>query len=190
MSAAAVAPGLLTVGHGSLSQEALGELLVGAGVQLLVDVRRFPGSRAHPHVAADALAGWLPPLGVAYRSEPRLGGRRRLPRGEAAEDPWWTVEAFRAYAAHTRTAQFVDALDEVLAEAADGTVAVLCSEAVWWRCHRRLIADVGVLLHQRPVRHLMPDGRTTPHRPSAGARRTAEGLVWDRLDDASPADGR
>ena len=182
-------PALLTVGHGTLSQEALGALLTGAGVQRLVDVRRFPGSRAHPHVAADALAGWLPPLGVAYRSEPRLGGRRQLPRGTVSEDPWWTVEAFRAYAAHTRTAQFVDALDEVLAEAADGTVAVLCSEAVWWRCHRRLIADVGVLLHERPVRHLMPDGRTAPHRPSAGARRTAQGLVWDRPEGVLLAGG-
>ena len=170
---------LLTVGHGSLSQEALGALLTGAGVQRLVDVRRFPGSRAHPHVAADALAGWLPPLGVAYRSEPRLGGRRRL--DGPSEDPWWTVEAFRAYAAHTRTPEFTGALADVLAEAATAAVAVLCSEAVWWRCHRRLVADVVVLVHERPVHHLMPDGRTPPHRPSEGARRTGDALVWDRL---------
>ena len=171
---------LLTVGHGSLSQDALGALLTGAGVQRLVDVRRFPGSRAHPHVAADALSAWLPPLGVAYRSEPRLGGRRRLPPGGTSEDPWWTVEAFRAYAAHTRTPEFAAALVDVLDEAATGTVvAVMCSEAVWWRCHRRLVADVVALVHERPVHHLMPDGRTPPHRPSAGARRTGAVLVWD-----------
>ena len=160
-------PVLLTVGHGSLSQDALGALLTGAGVQRLVDVRRFPGSRAHPHVAADALADWLPPLGVAYRSEPRLGGRRRLPPGGASEDPWWTVEAFRAYAAHTRTPEFAAGLAEVLAT--PGRVAVLCSETVWWRCHRRLVADVVVLGGGLPVHHLMPDGRLAPHRPSAGA---------------------
>ena len=171
---------LLTVGHGSLSQDALGALLTGAGVQLLVDVRRFPGSRAHPHVGTDALAGWLPPLGVAYRSEPRLGGRRRFDGPRA--DPWWTVEAFRAYAAHTRTPDFGDALADVLAQAETTTVAVLCSEAVWWRCHRRLVADVVALVHERPVHHLMHDGRTPPHPPSPGARRTGDVLVWDRVD--------
>jgi uncharacterized protein (DUF488 family) len=171
-------PPLLTVGHGSLSQEALGALLTGAGVQRVVDVRRFPGSRAHPHVAADALATWLPPLGVAYRSDPRLGGRRTL--DGPSEDPWWTVEAFRAYAAHTRTPEFAAGLAEVLAEGA-ATVAVLCSETVWWRCHRRLVADVVALVHERPVLHLMPGGRTPPHRPSEGARRVGDLLVWDRV---------
>ena len=169
---------LLTVGHGSLSQDALGSLLTGAGVHVLVDVRRFPGSRAHPHVAAEALAGWLPPLGVAYRSEVRLGGRRRL--SGPSEDPWWTVEAFRAYAAHTRTPEFAAGLADVLEQAGTATVAVLCSEAVWWRCHRRLVADVVALVHELPVHHLMPDGRTAPHRPSPGARRTGDVLVWDR----------
>lgn len=179
MSPADDAPALLTVGHGSTTQQALGALLTGAGVQQLVDVRRFPGSRAHPHVAAEAMATWLPALGIAYRSEPRLGGRRRLPPGVPAEDPWWTVEAFRAYAAHTRTPAFRDALADVLGQAATGTLAVLCSEAVWWRCHRRLVADVVVLVHERRVDHLMPDGRTSPHRPSAGARRSGDVLVWD-----------
>jgi uncharacterized protein (DUF488 family) len=187
VSSADDGPGLLTVGHGSLSQERLGALLTGAGVRHLVDVRRFPGSRAHPHVAADALAGWLPLLGVAYRSEPRLGGRRRLPPDGTDEDPWWTVEAFRAYAAHTRTPEFAAGLETVLQDAvpAAGTVAVMCSEAVWWRCHRRLVADVVALVHERPVHHLMPDGRIAPHRPSAGARRAGDVLVWDR----SPAVG-
>jgi uncharacterized protein (DUF488 family) len=92
-------------------------------------------------------------------------------------DGWWTVAQFAAYAAHTRTPEFATALDEVLAEAATTTVAVMCSESVWWRCHRRLIADVAVLGRGVPVHHLMPDGRLPPHATSAGAVLGADGLV-------------
>jgi len=160
---------LLTTGHGRDDRRQLGARLTAADVQLLVDVRRFPGSRNHPDVAAEALAAWLPEIGIGYRWEERLGGRRRLPPGEPVADGWWTVPQFAAYAAHTRTAEFGAALDGVLAEAATATVAVMCSESVWWRCHRRLIADVAVLARGVPVTHLMPDGRLTPHRPSDGA---------------------
>jgi uncharacterized protein (DUF488 family) len=92
-------------------------------------------------------------------------------------DGWWTVGQFAAYAAHTRTAEFGAALDEVLAEAAGATVALMCSESVWWRCHRRLVADVAVLGRGRTVSHLMPDGRLTPHRPAAGAVLGPDGQV-------------
>ena len=160
---------LLTVGHGPQARDALGARLAAAGVDLIVDVRRFPGSRNNPDVAREALAEWLPRAGIAYRWDDRLGGRRRLPPGEPVADGWWTVAQFAAYAAHTRTPEFAAALDDVLAEAATGTVAVMCSESVWWRCHRRLIADVAVLVRGVPVSHLMPDGRLTPHRPSEGA---------------------
>jgi uncharacterized protein (DUF488 family) len=160
---------LLTTGHGREDRDQLGARLTGAGVRLLVDVRRFPGSRNHPDVASEALAGWLPELGIGYRWEERLGGRRRLPPGEPVVDDWWTVAQFAAYAAHTRTTEFAAALDGVLAEAAEQTVAVMCSESVWWRCHRRLIADVAVLARGVPVTHLMPGGRLALHRPSDGA---------------------
>ena len=160
---------LLTVGHGPQGRDALGARLAAAGVAVVVDVRRFPGSRNNPDVSREALQKWLPALGIGYRWDERLGGRRRLPPGEPVEDDWWTVAQFAAYAAHTRTAEFSAALDEALAEAASTTVAVMCSESVWWRCHRRLIADVAVLARGVPVSHLMPDGRPTPHRPSEGA---------------------
>jgi uncharacterized protein (DUF488 family) len=160
---------LLTVGHGPQGRDALGARLAAAGVEVVVDVRRFPGSRNNPDVSREALEKWLPALGIGYRWDERLGGRRRLPPGEPVEDDWWTVAQFAAYAAHTRTAEFSAALDEALAEAASTTVAVMCSESVWWRCHRRLIADVAVLARGVPVTHLMPDGRLTPHRPSEGA---------------------
>jgi uncharacterized protein (DUF488 family) len=172
-----VAVPLLTVGHGPQDRAALGARLTAAGVERLVDVRRFPGSRNNPDVSREALEEWLPAAGIAYRRDERLGGRRTLPAGEPVEDSWWTVAQFAAYAAHTRTPEFTAALDDVLAEAAADVVAVMCSESVWWRCHRRLVADVAVLGRDVPVTHLMPDGRLTPHRPSAGAVVDAAGAV-------------
>jgi uncharacterized protein (DUF488 family) len=170
---------LFTVGHGPRDRSALGAALVDAGIGLLVDVRRFPGSRSNPDVRREALEEWLPPLGIAYRWDARLGGRRSLPEDAPVEDGWWTVTQFAAYAAHTRTTEFVTALDEVLAASATATVAVMCSESVWWRCHRRLIADVVVLGRGMPVTHLMPDGRLAPHRPSDGAVVARDGtLSW------------
>ncbi|MGE5720316.1 MAG: DUF488 family protein [Nocardioidaceae bacterium] len=172
---------LLTVGHGRLEETALGSLLRDASVELLVDVRRFPGSRANPAVSRDALARWLPEAGVDYRWEERLGGRRSRPRGDD-EDPWWQVEAFRAYAAHTRTDEFGAAMGVLLEEVSARRAAVMCSESVWWRCHRRIIADVAVVGHGLEVRHLMHDGRLTEHRPADGARVRSDGLVvWDRM---------
>jgi uncharacterized protein (DUF488 family) len=171
---------LLTVGHGRLDEASLGKLLLGASVELLVDVRRFPGSRANPAVSRDALPSWLPGIGVEYHWEQRLGGRRSLPKG-SDEDPWWEVEAFRAYAAYTRTPEFREAMAALVAATGARRVAVMCSESVWWRCHRRIIADVAVLAHGLPARHLMHDGRLTDHRPSEGARLRPDGLVgWDR----------
>ena len=183
-------PALLTFGHGTASAEQMLAVLGGAGVGLVVDVRRFPGSRRHPHVATAELERWLPAGGVDYRWAPALGGRRRVPSDEPEADPWWRVEAFRAYAAHTRTAEFRAGMAELLADVGSrppASVAVMCSETVWWRCHRRIISDVAVLLHGVAVRHLGHDGRTTGHPPSAGARVSPHGLRYDVVDEP-PAD--
>jgi uncharacterized protein (DUF488 family) len=176
-------PPLLSFGHGTADQRQLVALLEAANVRLVVDVRRFPGSHRHPHVAAGALDHWLPGHGIRYRWEPRLGGRRRVRPGQTGMDRWWKVEAFRAYAAHTRTDEFRAALAELTNEIAaqpEEPVAVMCSETLWWRCHRRLIADVLVLLQGMPVAHLGHDGGLTSHVPAAGARVTAAGLCYDR----------
>lgn len=175
---------ILTCGHGTLDRGGLAALLTGAGAEQVVDVRRFPGSRRNPDVARDAMSQWLPEAGVDYHWEPRLGGRRRIPAEEDPDaDRWWRVEAFRAYAAYTRTDDFRDGLRDLLRIADAGQTAIMCSESLWWRCHRRLIADALVLLCDVPVRHLRHDGRLSSHSPSEGARVAEDGLRYD----AAPA---
>ena len=168
------ATALLTVGHGTHAQEEFAALLRGAGVTTLVDVRTAPGSRRFPWFRRDELAAWLPEAGVEYRHERDLGGfRKPLP---GSPNTGWRNESFRGYADHLRTAEFRAALDRVLA--LPGPVVVMCSESVWWRCHRRLIADAVVVGRGLPVEHLMPGGRTAPHRPTEGVRLDGDTLFY------------
>ncbi len=169
---------VFTVGHGTASADELRRLLVRAGVELVVDVRRFPGSRRNADVRREELERWLPAAAIGYRWEPLLGGRRNDDPSTAV-DTWWRVAQFRAYAAYTRTDDFRRGLDDLLADAAGRQTAIMCSESLWWRCHRRLVADVLVLLHDISVLHLGHDGRLAEHRPSDGARVTDAGLVYD-----------
>jgi uncharacterized protein (DUF488 family) len=168
---------LYTVGHGTSTAEELVALLRGGGVESVVDIRRFPGSRRHPHHSREALERSLPEQGLGYRWEERLGGRRR----RAPDSPHVALrnDAFRAYADHMATAGFRAALDEVLTEASGTPTAVMCSESVWWRCHRRLVADAAQLLHRVEVRHLMHASRPRPHRPTEGVRVEDGRLVYD-----------
>ena len=161
---------LITVGHGTLKAEALLALMNAVSVAELVDVRSYPGSRHVPHVARAAMRVWLPAGGVAYRWEPALGGRRRVSR--ASINIGLRNPSFRAYADHMATDEFRDALAVLVAAARERRVAVMCAESVWWRCHRRLIADAAVLLHGCEVAHLFHDGRLESHRPSPEARVT------------------
>jgi uncharacterized protein (DUF488 family) len=173
-------PSLLTVGHGTLDRLALQRLLTDAAVEVLVDVRRYPGSRRNADVRREALEKWLPAAGIEYRWDERLGGRRHLQSGMAAIDMWWTEAAFRAYAAHTRSEEFATALADLLAAVPTRQVVIMCSETLWWRCHRRLIADVATLACRTPVNHLLPSGSRETHDPAAGARLRADGnVVWD-----------
>jgi uncharacterized protein (DUF488 family) len=167
----------LTVGHGTAGQDELAQLLLQAGVQALVDVRIAPGSRRNPHVMRAALAQWLPAAGVDYRWEQRLGGYRKLP----ADSPDLALRnsSFRAYAAHMRTAQFGAAIAELRAQAAAERVVIMCSETLWWRCHRRLIADHLLLLDGVSPCHLMPGGKLTAHPPTEGVRVAGDVLVYD-----------
>ncbi|KNE83598.1 MULTISPECIES: DUF488 domain-containing protein [Streptomyces] len=173
---------LLTFGHGTAGRDRLTGLLHGAGVTEVVDVRTAPGSRRNPDVTRDALAVWLPDeAGIGYRWEPRLGGFRRAAPG--SPDTFWRNASFRGYAGHTRHPDFLTAMDELLREAAAARTAVMCGESVWWRCHRRLIADFAVLARGVPVLHLSHDGRLTAHPPTPGARLREDGLlVYDRTE--------
>ena len=171
---------LTTIGHGTASRESLGELLLAAEVDLVVDVRRFPGSRRHPHVARSELKRWLPELGIDYRWDPRLGGRRRP--DPASPHRGLRNTSFRAYADHMHTEEFQEALAELLDEARDRSVCIMCSESLWWRCHRRLIADYVTGVHGWDVRHRMHDGRDSAHIPTDVAQ-----VVDGRLRYEEPA---
>jgi len=166
---------LITFGHGTASAERIVELLRSAGVTILIDVRSAPGSRRNPHVARAELERWLPATGISYRWEKRLGGFRRP--APDSPDVVWQETAFRGYAGHMRQLDFLSAIDELLASAGAGGQAVMCSESLWWRCHRRLIADFAEIARGVPVRHLMHDGTLAPHRPSPGVRLRADGLL-------------
>lgn len=170
---------LWTFGHGTASADELTELLEGAGIDCVVDVRSAPGSRKNPHVARAELRDWLPRRGIAYRWDGRLGGFRKMP--DDSPDTGWRNNSFRAYAAHMRTEEFETAARELVDEAGSRAVAVMCSESVWWRCHRRMIADFVRLAHGCAVTHLMHDGRHTEHEPMPLARLREDGLlVYDR----------
>lgn len=167
---------LRTFGHGTATQPALTDLLAAAGIDTVVDVRRFPGSRRHPHVGQDQLARWLPDAGIDYRWTAELGGRRK-PDPESPNVGLRNPQ-FRAYADHMASAEFRAAVAELLDLADTRSVAVMCSESVWWRCHRRLLADHLVLVEGRRVEHLFHDGRLAEHPVTAEATRTADHLVY------------
>ncbi len=175
---------LLTVGHGTAAREQLVGLLHGAGVEELVDVRTAPGSRRHPHVSRAEISRWLPEHGIGYRWEQRLGGWRSAPAD--SPDVALRNRSFAGYAAHMRSPEFLAAVDGVLGVATERRTAVMCAEAVWWRCHRRMIADFVALARGVPVQHLMPDGRLQPHRTTDAARLRGGLLVYDAGQQPPP----
>ncbi len=168
---------LLTVGHGTLQAEELTSLLRDAETHVLVDIRSYPGSRRNPQFGREAMARWLPDAGIAYEWEPALGGRRRPHPG--SRNTALTNPAFRGYADYMQTDHFTVALERLLAVARSGTTTVMCSESVWWRCHRRLLADAVVLLRGEAVDHLFHTGRLQAHPPTPEARLENGLLVYD-----------
>lgn len=165
---------LFTIGHSTRTFAEFVTLLEAHGIRSLVDVRRYPGSRRYPHFSREALAAALPGLGVAYAHEPELGGRR-TPRAESPNGAWRSA-SFRAYADHMEEPAWRAALARVLEKAALEPTAVMCAEAVPWRCHRQLIAD-AVVARGGEVRHVLGVNRTERHTLNEHARVDAAGHV-------------
>jgi uncharacterized protein (DUF488 family) len=130
---------LWTVGHSNVDLDRFVAQLRAHEIAVIADVRRYPGSRRHPHFAREALAASLPDLGIAYEHMPDLGGRR-APRADSVNTAW-RHPAFRGYADYMGTPVFAAALQRLLQHASTARVAIMCAEALWWQCHRGLIAD-------------------------------------------------
>lgn len=170
-----------TFGHGAATEQEVAALIRGAGITRVVDVRSVPKSRAHPHVWAERLALWIPAeTSAAYEWDRALGGFRK-PKPDSSNVAL-RHPSFRGYADYMQTPTFAAALDHLVARSSDANSAIMCSESLWWRCHRRLIADALVLLRGVDVTHLMHDGRVQAHKPTPGVRRDGDQLVYDLMD--------
>lgn len=158
---------IFTLGHSIRPIEELVALLREQAVELVLDVRRFPGSRRYPQYGQDALAAALAAAGISYRHEPDLGGRRSAVPD--SPNTLWRNAQFRGYADHLATPPARAALDRLSAEAATHRMALLCAEAVPWRCHRQLIAD-ALVARGIEVLHILAPGRAERHSINPGAR--------------------
>jgi uncharacterized protein (DUF488 family) len=168
---------IFTIGHGNRSQEEFLGLLESAGIECLVDVRAFPGSRRHPQFGRGALEASLPATGIEYVWEGEaLGGRRRA-RADSAHVALRNA-SFRAYADHMQSETFRDGVQRVLERSARGPVAIMCAERLPWQCHRYMIADYLVAAGHE-VWHLMGETKPRAHQLRLEARVTPEGLVYD-----------
>jgi uncharacterized protein (DUF488 family) len=179
-------PAVYTIGHSTRAQEELIALLRAFGVRMLADVRTVPRSRRNPQFNREVLAVALPEAGIGYRHLPKLGGLRK---GLGADSPntGWRNESFRGYADYMQTAEFGEGLAELLDLAVDGPLAVMCAEAVPWRCHRSLIAD-ALLVRAIPSADIQGPGKTIPHTLTSFARVNGVEITYPG-DEASSRDG-
>ena len=171
-----------TIGHSTRTLDQFLQLLVGHRIEAVADVRRYPGSRRWPHFAGDALSEALETRDILYVGFPELGGRR-TPVPDSPHTAWRSA-AFRGYADYMMTDGFAEGLDRLVNLACGQRSAIMCAEAVWWRCHRGLIADV---LRWRgfDVRHIMGPAAAVPHPYTSAAR-----IVGGRLSYAADGSGR
>ena len=168
---------ITTVGHSNRTIEAFVSLLCAHGIECVADVRRHPGSRKWPHFSAAALAGSLRAAGIEYSGMPELGGRRK-PRVDSPHRAW-RVEAFRGYADYMDTPEFADALARLESVARGRSTAVMCAEALPWRCHRSLIGD-ALIARGWEVFEILSEGEPRPRRIPEFARIEGNRVVYDR----------
>lgn len=153
-------PPVYTIGHSVHTAEAFRTLLELHGIRHLADVRLIPGSRRHPHFSREALPGLLEPGGISYQHFPDLGGRRR-PKPDSIHTAW-RVDAFRGYADHMSSPAFLASMAVLVDLSRAGATAVMCAEAKWWQCHRRLLADT-LVARGIPVLHILSAAAPKPH---------------------------
>ena len=176
---------IFTIGHSTRSVDELIALLSGNGVGLVCDVRSYPRSRRHPQFNAEALPDDLAGAGIGYIHLKALGGRRgRQDLGGPSPNGLWREDAFRNYADYALTPSFRAALADLRNRAGETTAAIMCAEAVWWRCHRRIITDY-LLAAGEDVVHIMAPGRTEPARLTEGADPKSDGSVHYPADQAT-----
>ena len=164
---------LWTIGHSNRSIEQFIELLAGQQIQLLADVRRFPGSRRQPHFNSENLPKSLAGACIDYVHFPELGGRRKaLPD---SPNTVWRNEAFRGYADFMMTQEFRAGIERVLGLAREKRTAIMCAEALWWQCHRSLVADY-LKAGGHTICHIMAAGKVEEH-PFTSAARIVDGKL-------------
>lgn len=175
---------LWTIGHSTREWDAFLALLRPAGIECVVDVRRFAGSRRNPQYSPLAMVPALQVAGIDYRAMPEYGGRR-APLPDSCNSAW-RVAAFRGYAYYMATPEFALARERLMSLARERHCAVMCAEAVWWRCHRRLIAD-DFSVRGWQVLHLLAPGKTQPHPLNPDARMVDDVLRYPAAGDEQRA---
>jgi uncharacterized protein (DUF488 family) len=165
-----------TLGHSTRTLEALTALLAEHAIRGVADVRRFPASRRHPHFAREALERTLPAAGIRYDWVPALGGRR--PTRPDSPHVAWREASFRGYADHMDTPEFREGLAALLTLGAERPTAIMCAEAVPWRCHRQLIAD-ALVARGVAVLHVIDEKTARSHTLSRLARVDGDHIVYD-----------
>jgi uncharacterized protein (DUF488 family) len=162
-----------TIGHSTRSDRDFGEILLAHKIETLVDVRTFPGSRRYPQFNKPVLSAFLANLGIRYQHEPRLGGRRS-PRKDS-HNTAWRNSGFRGYADYMETNEFEAGIKELLELAQANQTAIMCAEALWWKCHRSMIADY-LKAAGHIVLHIVDEKKTETH-PFTSAARIVDGKL-------------
>jgi uncharacterized protein (DUF488 family) len=163
-----------TIGHSTRTGEQFLELLRGQEIELLVDIRSYPGSRRYPHFNKEHLAHWLPEHGIEYIHMVGLGGRRQPVKN--SPNVAWRHPAFRGYADYMLTDAFQHEIEVLEKRALEKRLAYMCSEAPWWKCHRSLVSDYLKIRGWR-VLHIMEGGKTTEH-PYTSAAKIQQGQLF------------
>jgi uncharacterized protein (DUF488 family) len=143
----------------------------------VADVRSFPSSKRWPQFNQAELSGSLERAGIEYRWIKQLGGRRSSKRADS-EHTAWQLPAFRSYADYTESTDFADGLRELTGAATGARTAYMCSEGLWWRCHRRIISD-NLVVRDWTVEHIMPTGKLSPHVLAPFARVVDGRIIYD-----------